>query len=98
MTTGQSDFGASRGWAFVGLAGAVGFAAMLGVLEVVSHYSAPVSTLSIVLACISGALSGILIVGGVFAARVRQKLSEKNQLLDGAVNNMIQGLCMFDAQ
>ncbi|HEY2755393.1 MAG TPA: EAL domain-containing protein [Pseudolabrys sp.] len=98
MTTGQSDFRAYHGWVFVGLAGAVGFAAMLGVMEVVSHYSAPLSTLSIVLACISGALSGMLIVGGVLAARVRQKLSEKNGLLDGAVNNMIQGLCMFDAQ
>jgi diguanylate cyclase (GGDEF)-like protein/PAS domain S-box-containing protein len=98
MATGQSDFGASRGWAFVGLAGAVGFAAMLGVMDVVSHSSVPPSTLSIVLACFSGALLAMLMVGGVLAARVRQKLSEKNGLLDGAVNNMIQGLCMFDAQ
>ncbi len=32
------------------------------------------------------------------ALRVRQKLSEQNMRLDGALNNMIQGLCMFDAQ
>ena len=27
-----------------------------------------------------------------------RKLSEQNMRLDGAINNMIQGLCMFDAQ
>jgi diguanylate cyclase (GGDEF)-like protein/PAS domain S-box-containing protein len=98
MMTGQSDFRTYRDWLLVGVAGAVGFTVMLGVMEAIHHYSAPLSTVSIVLACVSGALSGMLMAGGVLAARVRQKLSEKNSLLDGAVNNMIQGLCMFDAQ
>jgi len=96
--TGQSDFRTYRDWLLVGIAGAVGFTVMLGVMEAIDHYSAPLSTLSIALACVSGALSGMLMAGGVLAARVRQKLSEQNGLLDGAVNNMIQGLCMFDAQ
>ena len=30
--------------------------------------------------------------------RNRAKLSERNRWLDAAINNMIQGLCMFDAQ
>jgi diguanylate cyclase (GGDEF)-like protein/PAS domain S-box-containing protein len=98
MMTGQSDIRTHRDWLLVGIAGAVGFAVMLGVMEAINHYSAPLSSLSIAFASLSGALSGMLVVGGMLAARVRQKLSEKNGLLDGAVNNMIQGLCMFDAQ
>ena len=38
------------------------------------------------------------LVGSLSALRVRQKLSEQNMQLDVALNNMIQGLCMFDAQ
>jgi diguanylate cyclase (GGDEF)-like protein/PAS domain S-box-containing protein len=98
MMMGQSDVRTYRDWLLVGIAGAFGFAAMLGVMDVINHNSAPLSTWAVAFACVSGALSGMLIVGGVLAARVRQKLSEKNGLLDGAVNNMIQGLCMFDAQ
>ena len=32
------------------------------------------------------------------SARIRQKMSEQNLQLDVALNNMNQGLCMFDAQ
>jgi len=90
--------GRYRDWLWGGLAGAAGFAGALGAMEAANYYIEPLSTPLIALACISGALSGMLIVGGVLAARVRRKLSEQNGLLDAAVNNMIQGLCMFDAQ
>jgi diguanylate cyclase (GGDEF)-like protein/PAS domain S-box-containing protein len=98
MSTGQNFFRQYRDWLLVGAAGATGFAVMLAGMEAIDLYSVSLSTQSIALASISGALSGMLLVGGVLALRVRQKLSEQNTLLDGAVNNMIQGLCMFDAQ
>ena len=50
------------------------------------------------MAAICGSLFGICVVGALSALRVRRKLSEQNMRLDGAINNMIQGLCMFDAQ
>jgi diguanylate cyclase (GGDEF)-like protein/PAS domain S-box-containing protein len=43
-------------------------------------------------------LLGLAGLGAAIAWRVTQKLSEQNIRLDGAVNNMNQGLCMFDAQ
>jgi diguanylate cyclase (GGDEF)-like protein/PAS domain S-box-containing protein len=91
-------FRKGRDWLMVSIAGAIGFAVMLGAMGAVHLSSISLSTTSIALASISGALSGMLMVGGVLALRVRQKLSEQNGLLDGAVSNMIQGLCMFDAQ
>ena len=38
------------------------------------------------------------IAGPISAWRARRTLSEQNMRLDAAINNMIQGLCMFDAQ
>jgi diguanylate cyclase (GGDEF)-like protein/PAS domain S-box-containing protein len=98
MSAGQNFFGKYRDWLMVSIAGAIGFAVMLGVMEAIDLYSVSLDALSIALASIAGALSGMLLVGGVLASRVRQKLSVQNGLLDGAVSNMIQGLCMFDAQ
>src|ERR1700750_2949259 len=80
---GQSDVRTYRDWLLVGIAGAFGFAAMLGVMDVINQNSAPLSTWAVAFACVSGALSGMLIVSGVLAARVRQKLREKNGLLVG---------------
>ncbi len=84
-------------WA-VSLAGLLGFALTAGVMEIIDHYSVSLSALSIALAAVVGALSGMLLVGSVVAVRVRRKLSEQNLRLDAALNNMNQGLCMFDAQ
>jgi diguanylate cyclase (GGDEF)-like protein/PAS domain S-box-containing protein len=84
-------------WA-VSLAGLLGFALTAGAMEIIDHYSVSLSALSISLAAMVGALSGMLLVGSVVAVRVRRKLSAQNMRLDAALNNMIQGLCMFDAQ
>ena len=43
-------------------------------------------------------LLGLFVIGMVGALRLQQKLSKHNSQLDVALNNMIQGLCMFDAQ
>jgi diguanylate cyclase (GGDEF)-like protein/PAS domain S-box-containing protein len=38
------------------------------------------------------------VAGAISGWRIRRKLANQNRLLDAAVNNMVQGLCMFDAQ
>ena len=50
------------------------------------------------LAAVAGSLLGIGLAGSVSAWRIRRKLREQNVRLNGAINNMIQGLCMFDAE
>ncbi len=79
-------------------AGVLGFALTLVVMAVIDAYSASLTSLSIALAAIIGSLVGMCVVGAILAVHVRQKLSEQNIWLDAAINNMIQGLCMFDAQ
>jgi PAS domain S-box-containing protein len=87
-----------RDWRMVVFAGVLGLIVTLAVTEVIGAYSASLTLLSIALAAVVGSLFGVYLVGTVSASRVRQKLSEQNVRLDGAINNMIQGLCMFDAQ
>ena len=90
--------GKYRDWQMVVLAGVLGFAVTLAVMEIVEAYSVSLTSLSIALAAVTGSLLGICLVGAISAWRVRQALSEQNRRLDGALNNMIQGLCLFDAQ
>ena len=53
---------------------------------------------SLLLAIAAGVVSvlAICIVGAWSDRRTREKLDEQNKRLDGALNNMSQGLCMFD--
>ena len=67
-------------------------------MEGIHVFLVSLSMLSIALAGAVGALFGICIAGAAWFRRVRRTLSEQNTRLDGAVNNMNQGLCMFDAQ
>src|SRR5450759_3842273 len=94
----QNKVESYRDWRMVVLAGVLGFAITLAVMEIIDAYLLSLTSLSIALAAVTGSLSGICLVGSFSAWRVRQKLSEQNMRLDGALNNMIQGLCMFDAQ
>jgi diguanylate cyclase (GGDEF)-like protein/PAS domain S-box-containing protein len=87
-----------RDWRVVGFAGGLGFLITLAVMEVIDVYSVSLTALSIALATVTGSLLGICLAGALTAWRIRQKLSEQNMRLDGAINNMIQGLCMFDAE
>lgn len=91
-------FGKYRDWKIVSVAGVLGFAIALAVMEIIDTYSMPLTALSIARAAVTGSLFGMCLVGSLLALRVRRKLSEQNMRLDGAINNMIQGLCMFDAQ
>ena len=79
-------------------AGVLGFAAALAATEAVYIYLVPLTDLSIVLAVIAGALFGICLIGSLSAFQIIQKLSAQNMRRDLALNNMVQGLCMFDGQ
>jgi diguanylate cyclase (GGDEF)-like protein/PAS domain S-box-containing protein len=92
------SFSMHRDWRLVTAAGLLGFAVTLAAMKLIDAYSVSLTGLSIALAAICGALAGICIVGSWSALRMRRKLRERNKWLDSAVNNMIQGLCMFDAQ
>ena len=67
-------------------------------LEIIDAYLLSLTSLSIALTVVAGSLLGVCLVGAISSRHVRRKLSEQNMRLDGALNNMIQGLCMFDAQ
>jgi diguanylate cyclase (GGDEF)-like protein/PAS domain S-box-containing protein len=90
--------GRYRDWRMVCAAGVLGFALTLAVMEVIDATSVSLTALSIALAAVIGSLIGMCVVGAILAFRVSRKLSNQNVWLDAAINNMIQGLCMFDAQ
>jgi len=90
--------GRNRDWRMVSIAGVLGGAVTLAAMEIIDAYTASLNSLSIALAAVAGSMFGMFLVGSLSALRVKQKLSEQNMRLDGALNNMIQGLCMFDAQ
>ena len=87
-----------RHWRRVVSAGVLGFAVTLAAMEIIDAYSVPLTALSIALAAVAGSLFGVCLVGSLSAGRVRRQLAGQNMQLDAALNNMIQGLCMFDAQ
>ena len=90
--------GKYRDWRMLSLAGVLSFAVTLAGMEIVDSYSTSLTSLSIALAAVAGALFAMLVVGSLSAWRVRQKLGEQNMRLDGALNNMCQGLCMFNGE
>ena len=94
----QKDIQKYRDWRIVVFAGVLGFAVTLVAVEIIDSFSPSLTSLSIAVAAVAGSLVGVCLAGLFLAWRVRQKLSEQNMRLDGALNNMVQGLCMFDAQ
>ncbi len=54
------------------------------------------TSLSLAVAGVTASVLAMCIVGAWSERRTKDKLDEQNRLLDGAVNNMSQGLCMFD--
>jgi diguanylate cyclase (GGDEF)-like protein/PAS domain S-box-containing protein len=91
------DFARSRDWQMTGFAGVLGIAATFASMEAVEAHSHAMTTLAIALTAVAGLLFGLCFFGSFAAWRVRQKLTEQNTRLDGALNNMKQGLCMFGA-
>ena len=54
-------------------------------------------SLAIAVAAVAGSLLAMCMIGAIADRASRQKIKEQNLRLDGALNNMNQGLCMFDA-
>ena len=65
--------------------------------EIDSHALAPVS-LSVVIAVVAAVVLGMCLMGAWSDRRTRKKIYNQHLRLDGALNNMSQGLCMFDAE
>ena len=97
MRRALSFFGEYRDRQMIAFAGVLGIAVAVVMMGIIDAYSVSPSAVSLTLAAVVGAF-GICIVGSMSAWRIRQKLSEQNLRFDVALNNMNQGLCMFDAQ
>jgi diguanylate cyclase (GGDEF)-like protein/PAS domain S-box-containing protein len=87
-----------RYWRTVAFAGLFGFAFTLLAMEVLSTRAMSLTSLTVVLAAMAGSLFGVGVVGAISGSRIRRRLGKQNILLDAALGNMNQGLCMFDAQ
>src|ERR1044071_3995179 len=96
MFRGLKYFDKDRGRRKSIIAGVLAVAATLAIAEVVYVFSISPGTILFTLIAVA-ALLGVYLVASM-SARIRQKLSEQNLQLDVALNNMNQGLCMFDAQ
>jgi diguanylate cyclase (GGDEF)-like protein/PAS domain S-box-containing protein len=55
------------------------------------------TAIAMAIAAVAALVLGLCMIGARSDRRTRQKISEHNERLDGALNNMNQGLCMFDA-
>jgi diguanylate cyclase (GGDEF)-like protein/PAS domain S-box-containing protein len=90
-------FSEYRDWRMIIFAGVLGVVIALAMMAIIGLNSASASSIFIAIAAVVGGF-GICLVGSMSAWRIRQRLSEQNHRLDVALNNMNQGLCMFDAQ
>ena len=79
------------------LAGTIGFAVTVAMAEAAVAYSLSQFSLSVISALFAGVLLSTSSAGSFSAWYARRGVSEQNARLDAALNNMIQGLCMFDA-
>ena len=86
-----------RDWRMIVFAGVLGVVIALTMMEIIDAHSMSAGSISLALAAVIGAF-GICLVGAASAWRIRQELSAQNLRLDVALNNMNQGLCMFDSQ
>ncbi len=93
-----NHFGKRRDRWMLGIAGVLGFGIALTLVEISAGFSAPLSDATVIVLAIVGGLLGISLIGWAKARRKLQLSSTHNQQLDIALNNMIQGLCMFDGQ
>jgi len=62
-----------------------------------THALSPAS-LALAVAVVSGSVLAMCLIGALSDRNNRRKIEEQNSRLDAALNNMNQGLCMFDAE
>ena len=87
---------ANRGWRKYCFVGVLTIAAALATAEAIYVFAVPPGSILFAFIAAAGVLGACLAAS--MSARIRQKLSEQHLQLDVALNNMNQGLCMFDAQ
>ena len=87
-----------RGWRNVVFAGALGATVAFAVAASIDAALAPLTGLSMALASATGALFAGCVAGICSSLRIIKKLTAQNRRRDVALDSMIQGLCMFDAQ
>jgi len=91
-------FGNFPDWKLVSIAGALGFAVTFAGMELISAYATPLTKSAVLVAAVAGWFVGMAVAGFVSFLNDRRALSTQNAQLDIALNNMIQGLCLFDGQ
>jgi diguanylate cyclase (GGDEF)-like protein/PAS domain S-box-containing protein len=90
--------GDNRDWWMFGIAGVLGFGIALTLVEIIAGFSASLSNATVIARALAGGLLGMSLIGWADALRVTKLLGRHNEQLDIALNNMMQGLCMFDGQ
>jgi oleate hydratase len=88
--------GRNRDWRMVSIAGVLGCAVTLAAMEIIDAYTASLTSLSIALAAVAGSMFGMFLVGSLSALRVKQKLSEQNMRLDGALGSAVENTAWGD--
>jgi diguanylate cyclase (GGDEF)-like protein/PAS domain S-box-containing protein len=78
------------------VAGVLGIAATLTAIEVTRAYAPLPAALAAALSALAGALAAMCLAAALSAWRVKRGIHEQNLRLEDALNNMNQGLCMFD--
>lgn len=92
------SFGVFRYWLRIVFAGVLGVAAAFAAAKAIEFYSTPVTIATIILMAAVGALLCVFLAGSWSARQIIRKLNAQNMRRDLALNNMVQGLCMFDGQ
>jgi diguanylate cyclase (GGDEF)-like protein/PAS domain S-box-containing protein len=92
-----TDSGRTTDWRLFLVAGVLGFAATLTAIEIARAYAPLLTSFPTVLAALAGALAAMGLAGALSAWQVKRGLYDHTHRLDAALNNMNQGLCMFDA-
>jgi diguanylate cyclase (GGDEF)-like protein/PAS domain S-box-containing protein len=91
------QLGKYRDWQRIIWAAVGGLAVAVAAAPAIDFFVAPLSLPSFAVASFCCVFAAMFVVEAVLSGRVRAVLNKQNQQLEGALNSMIQGLCMFDA-
>ena len=94
MFRGSTNFAIHRDWRLTAFAGLVGALAGLAAMGIIFFFTGLASTKTAETLFIAAAFLALL--ASIFGWQIRG--GEQHLRLDEALNNMNQGLCMFDAQ
>ena len=96
MFRGSGNFATHRNWRLNAFAGLVGAIAGLAAMGIIFFFTGIASTSTAEAMFITAAFLALL--ASIFGWQIRGNGGEQHLRLDEALNNMHQGLCMFDAQ